>query len=61
MSKPKKKYRVEVAYQGEKYYTVIATSEASARSVAEHKAMKAGIPRRDIRRDWTNVVNEEEI
>ena len=51
----KRKYRVEVAFQGERYVTVTAENERQAHSKARAKVrgMKIG---RSIRPDWTDTV-----
>lgn len=49
-----KKYRVEVAFQGERYLTVSAKTarEAGAKARARVRKMKIGS---SIRADWTDV------
>jgi len=50
-----KKYRVEVAYHGDRIVTVTAKNERQAETKAIARVAKKPITRKDIRRDWTNA------
>lgn len=50
----KKRYRVEVGFQGERYVTVMANNEREAKSKAKKRVRKKPIGN-SIRADWVDA------
>lgn len=59
MAKQNKKYRVEVAFQGEHYITVRAKTSRGAIAKAVKIAGGKTIGMKNIRRDWCDVMELE--
>ena len=51
----KKKYRVEVCFEGERFVTVSANNERSAKAEAHRRVAGKKIQHSDIRKDWTDA------